>query len=91
MATTVACARRGAVEMIVGNVFGSNIFNSLAVGGVAGVVGTGQLAEPPIPSIIIMVVVTIVALVVGSARGAFSRVEGVVLLAACPVILLVVR
>jgi len=88
LATTVACARRGSVEMIVGNVFGSNIFNSLAVAGVAGLVGTGEIAESPTPSIVIMVGLTAATLLVGSVRGAFSRREGVVLLAVYPLILL---
>ncbi|MGA1035941.1 MAG: hypothetical protein ACO3VI_11535, partial [Ilumatobacteraceae bacterium] len=57
--------------------FGSNIFNSLAVAGVAAVVGTGRLHDSPSLSVQIMVVVTLLALVpllmVGSAiAGAFG-------------------
>lgn len=88
LATTVACARRGSVELIVGNVFGSNIFNSLAVAGVAGVVGTGELDDSPTLSVLIMVAVTIVALVAGALRERFSRVDATVLLASYPLILL---
>ena len=88
LATTVACARRGAVELIVGNLFGSNIFNSLAVAGVAAVVGTGRLDDSPSLSIQIMVVVTLLALGTGAHKEHFSRLDGIVLLAAYPAILL---
>jgi cation:H+ antiporter len=88
LATTIACARKGAVELIVGNVFGSNVFNSLAVAGVAGVLGTGLLDDPPTLSLAIMVAVTVAALVVGRHRGQYTRSDGIVLLAAYPVILL---
>ena len=72
---------------IVGNLFGSNIFNSLAVAGVAAVVGTGRLHDSPSLSVQIMVVVTLLALVTGAHKEHFSRPDGIVLLAAYPAIL----
>ncbi len=39
----VAASRRGAPDLAVGNVLGSNIFNSLLVGGVVGVIGPGSI------------------------------------------------
>lgn len=72
---------------IVGNLFGSNIFNSLAVAGVAAVVGTGRLHDSPSLSVQIMVVVTLLALVTGARKEHFSRPDGIVLLAAYPAIL----
>lgn len=44
LATALAAARRNETELVVGNVLGSNLFNSLAVAGVAGVLGPGDLA-----------------------------------------------
>ena len=87
LATAVASARRGAVDLIVGNVFGSNIFNSLAVGGVAGVIGSGAMDESPRLSVLIMLAATVLALALGTIRGRYSRVDGVLLLLVYPVIL----
>lgn len=41
LATAVAAARHGDNALVIGNVLGSNLFNALAVGGIAGVVGDG--------------------------------------------------
>jgi len=45
LVTAVAAARRGETDLLVGNLLGSNLFNSLAVGGVIGIVGPGQLND----------------------------------------------
>ncbi|MCE2526731.1 MAG: calcium/sodium antiporter [Actinomycetia bacterium] len=42
LATAVAAARHGNTELVIGNVLGSNLFNALAVGGIAGLVGDGS-------------------------------------------------
>ncbi len=41
LATAVVAARHGNTELVIGNVLGSNLFNALAVGGIAGLVGDG--------------------------------------------------
>ena len=43
LATSIAGVRRGEHDMVVGNVVGSNLFNALAVGGIAGTLGPGVL------------------------------------------------
>ena len=43
LATSIAGVRRGEHDMVIGNVVGSNLFNALAVGGVAGTLGPGAL------------------------------------------------
>lgn len=43
LVTAVAAARRRQNELLVGNLLGSNVFNSLAVGGVIGVIGPGAV------------------------------------------------
>lgn len=43
LATALAAARRGETDLILGNVLGSNLFNTLAVAGLAGLVGPGRV------------------------------------------------
>jgi len=43
LATSIAGVRRGEHDMVIGNVVGSNLFNALAVGGVAGTIGPGTI------------------------------------------------
>lgn len=45
LVTAVAAARKNEHELIVGNLLGSNLFNSLAVGATAGLVGPGLLED----------------------------------------------
>ncbi len=88
LATTIASARRRSVEMIIGNIFGSNVFNSLAVAGVAGLVGTGRLSQTPTVSIGVMAGVTLLAVIASAVGRSFSRRDGLGLLAAYPLIVL---
>lgn len=43
LATAVAAARRGEVELVLGNVLGSNVFNALAIAGLAGTIQPGSV------------------------------------------------
>ena len=63
MVTAIAAARRGETELIIGNLLGSNIFNSLAVGAVLGIVGPGPLEDSTLAGLatLIMIGVVIVA------------------------------
>ncbi|HSM00875.1 MAG TPA: calcium/sodium antiporter [Acidimicrobiia bacterium] len=45
LATAIASARRNETDLVLGNVVGSNLFNTLAVAGTAGLVGPG-LVDP---------------------------------------------
>lgn len=49
--TAIAAARKGEDELIIGNLLGSNLFNSLAVGGIAALVGPGTLDDPNLASV----------------------------------------
>lgn len=79
LATALAAARRGQTSLVLGNVLGSNLFNTLAVAGVAGLTGPGRAADTFHPALAFM-------LVAGVAAGAFSwhspvrRWEGAILL-----------
>lgn len=59
--TAVAAARKGEDELIVGNLLGSNLFNSLAVGAIAGLVGPGSLDDDKLASIGVGAMVLIAA------------------------------
>jgi len=45
LVTVVVAARKGETELILGNLLGSNMFNSLAVGGVIAMVGAGPIVD----------------------------------------------
>lgn len=79
LATALAAARRGETDLVLGNVLGSNLFNTLAVAGLAGAVGPGVAADAFRNALIFM-------LAAGAAAGIFSfrgpirRWEGAILL-----------
>ena len=78
-ATALAAARRGEPDLIVGTVIGSNIFNSLVVGGSAGLVHPGS-AEGLGGATILMVVVVGLAAVLAGRIGRLERWDGLALL-----------
>jgi len=74
LATSVQAARQGETELLVGNLLGSNVFNSLAVGGIIGLVGPGpvldtRLAETGSFLMVGIVVLSAVFMVVGRKVG----------------------
>ncbi len=80
LVTAVAAARRGENDLIIGNVVGSNIFNSLPVAGIAGLLDTTTLAPQFSRSLVVMLLSCLLFAVF--ARRAFhvTRPEGMVLL-----------
>ena len=83
LVTAVAAARKGETELILGNLLGSNVFNSLAVGGVIAVVGAGGGDEGLTYSygVVIMVAVSTLAWIFMVARKRVSKPEAWILLA----------
>jgi len=83
LASSIVAARKGEHDLALGNVLGSNLFNTLAVVGVAGsirpaVAGPGILAR----DVLVMGVLTVGLFVVGYGfrqAGRINRVEGAVL------------
>ncbi len=57
LATTLAAVRRHESDLVIGNVLGSNLFNSFAVAGAAATVGPGLLTDLSRPAIAVMVLV----------------------------------
>ena len=74
LVTSVQAARQGETELLVGNLLGSNVFNSLAVGGIIGLVGPGPvldttLAETGSILMVGIVVISAVFMIVGGSVG----------------------
>jgi cation:H+ antiporter len=59
LVTAVMAARRGATDLLLGNLLGSNMFNSLAVGGVIAVLGPGMIQDEGLRTIGVGVMVAV--------------------------------
>lgn len=86
LASSLVAARRGEHDLAIGNIIGSNLFNTLVVIGLAGLVSplpvTGDLISRDLP---VMLGLTIVLLIFGygfRGPGRINRLEGGLLLAA---------
>jgi cation:H+ antiporter len=82
LVTTIQAARRHEDELIVGNLLGSNIFNSLAVGGAVALLGPGSVADDDLLRIAAPLMLAVMALAwfFMWTRNRLERWEGVVLL-----------
>ena len=82
LVTAVAAARQRETELLVGNLLGSNVFNSLAVGGAIGLVGPGPVGDVAVQTLgsVMMVVICAVSWVDMAVGHRVSRVDGVMLL-----------
>jgi cation:H+ antiporter len=83
LVTAIAAARKGETELILGNLLGSNLFNSLAVGGLIAVVGAGPIGDDLLEryGVALMVVVAVLAWVFMVGRKRVSHIEALILLA----------
>ena len=84
LVTAIAAARKRETELILGNLLGSNLFNSLAVGGVIAIVGAGTIDDELMRSygIVAMVVVATLAWFFMAFRKRVSHSEAIILLTA---------
>lgn len=82
LAAALQAARQRETDLIIGNLLGSNIFNSFAVGAVAGLVGPGALTDPKLAGtgVVLMAGVAVVATVAMRTGYRVVRWEGIVLL-----------
>ncbi len=82
LVTAIVAARKGQTDLIMGNLLGSNMFNSLAVGGVISILGPGLIGDASIRTVGIwaMVFVSSLASVFIVTRRRLHRVEAVILL-----------
>jgi cation:H+ antiporter len=82
LVTAVAAARAGEDQLILGNVLGSNLFNSLAVGGIIGLVGPAALDDPTLTvgAVALMLAITAIAGFALARRHSITRPEALTLL-----------
>lgn len=80
LATALAAVRRHEADLVLGNVLGSNLFNALAVGGVAGVIGPGAISSGFNPLLWLMLFITAIAGLLVATGGHLVRREGAILL-----------
>ncbi len=90
LATALAAARRNENDLVLGNVLGSNLFNALGVGGVAGIIGDGAMTANFNPSLLLMVGVAALAGILATIGNRLDRWQGAILLATYPVILFLI-
>jgi cation:H+ antiporter len=83
LATSLQAARKNETDLIIGNLLGSNIFNSLAVGGLAALLGPGTIDDTALTGIAtaLMVGVAVLAGLFMRSGRRVTRPEGLVLLA----------
>lgn len=81
LATAIAAARRREPDLVLGNVLGSNLFNSLAVAGTAGLVGPGGVDPAFRVALVFMVSAGVIAGVFALSGRRIVRWEGAILLA----------
>jgi cation:H+ antiporter len=87
LASCVAAARKGEHDLALGNVLGSNLFNTLAVVGIAASISPLQVpAEAVSRDLMVMVALTVALFVLGwgwrGRPGRINRIEGTLLLLA---------
>lgn len=81
LAAGISAARHREPELVLGNILGSNVFNSLGVAGLAAVLGPGALSEITLAPLAIMVAAAGLAGIFSFTGQRIDRTEGGVLLA----------
>ena len=90
LVTAGAAARRKANELVIGNLLGSNMFNSFLVVGAAGVLGAGAIGERRIWEHAMMMVIGLLVGILAATGRRLGRIQGLVLLASFVMFILVV-
>ena len=80
LVTSVVAARKKEVDMALGNVIGSNIFNILFVLGVAAAISPMTFIMENVIDIIVLVVMSVVVLIFAWSKQKIVRSEGIVML-----------
>lgn len=81
LVTTIQAQRRGESDLVVGNLFGSNLFNSLAGGAVVAFAAEGDIPSAGVPLLLTMILTGVVAWALLRRGLSLSRAESGVLLA----------
>jgi cation:H+ antiporter len=80
LSAAVAASRRGQSGLVLGNVLGSNLFNSLGVAGLAIVIQPGPISSLGTILIVVMVGAAVFAGVFAATSQRVSRIEGLILI-----------
>ena len=82
LVTAVAAARQRQTELLVGNLLGSNVFNSLAVGGLIALVGPGPVGDDTLQVLgsLMMVVICVASWAAMAIGHRVRRLDGIMLL-----------
>lgn len=89
LVTSIQAARRREVDLIVGNLLGSNLMNALLVGGFTGLVGADRLVDPALallPNAVMVAVAGLAAVFMLTGRRV-DRWEGAILLVGYAILL----
>jgi len=81
LATAIAAVRRHQADLVLGNVLGSNLFNALAVGGIAGLIGPGIIDPGFRVLLLVLFGITVFAGLLVATGSRLVRWEGFALLA----------
>lgn len=84
LGAVIASARRGRNDLVLGNVLGSNLFNSLGVAGMSGIIGAGALATNFRADLVVMIAIAAFAGVAAISGDRLQRAEGALMLSAYP-------
>ena len=80
LVTAIVAARKGEVDMALGNVIGSNIFNILLVLGVAATISPITFIFENIIDILVLTVFSVIVLYFGFTKHKIDRKEGIIML-----------
>lgn len=81
LSAAIAGARRGHSDLVLGNVLGSNIFNSLGVAGLAAVIGPSSLTGVTWILLVLMIGTAAFAGIFAFSQQVITRTEGLILIA----------
>ena len=81
LVTAVAAARQRQIELLVGNLLGSNVFNSLAVGGIIGLAAPGPVGDVGIQTLgcSMMAVICLASWATMAIGRRVGRIDGIIL------------
>ena len=80
VATSIVAARKNEVDMALGNVIGSNIFNILFVLGIAAAISPVAFIMENVIDIVILIAMSIMVLLFAWSRQKINRIEGAIML-----------
>lgn len=81
LVTSLVAAKKGDVDMALGNVIGSNIFNIFLILGVAGLLSPMTMLTENLIDTVVLIVVSVLVLIFAWMKKSINRIEGAVMLA----------